>query len=54
MAGRILDAVAILLLLASLTGFLLWYALPKRRRLGVIGLIASVVLVAAFYVWLVP
>ena len=57
-AGRawqcVLDATAILLFLASLTGFLLWYALPKRRKLGLIGLAASIVLVIVFYLMLVP
>jgi uncharacterized protein len=48
------DATALLVLLASVSGFVLWYSLPKRRTLGLIGLVASVVMVCVFYFALVP
>lgn len=45
-AGRwwflLLDTTAILLALSCLTGIILWLALPHRRRLGLIGLLAAV------------
>jgi len=39
-----IDATAIFLLFASLTGVILWISLPKRRTLGIIALVASLIL----------
>jgi hypothetical protein len=48
-----LDLSAILLFLGSLSGILIWWALPRRRQWGVAALIGGTVIVAAVY-WLVP
>jgi hypothetical protein len=57
-AGRawsfVLDASAILLFLASLTGILMWFTLPKRRTLGMIALGAGVAVCLAIYAAWVP
>jgi hypothetical protein len=57
-AGRawslIIDVSAVLLLLGSLTGILMWYALPRRRKLGVMSLAAGVVVCVAIYLVWVP
>ncbi|MEO8479908.1 MAG: PepSY-associated TM helix domain-containing protein [Gemmatimonadota bacterium] len=50
----VLDASSILLLLASVTGIVMWLALPKRRQGGLIALGVSIALLAAVVVWLVP
>jgi uncharacterized protein len=50
----ILDATSILLVLASLTGIVLWQSLPKRRTLGVVALGVSIAGVLAVYATLVP
>jgi hypothetical protein len=42
-----IDATAIFLLFASLTGVILWISLPKRRTLGIIALAASLILCGA-------
>jgi hypothetical protein len=49
----VLDASAVLLFLGSLSGILIWWALPRRRKWGVAALIGGTVAVAAIY-WLVP
>ena len=49
----VLDVSAILLFLGSLTGILMWWALPRRRKWGVAALIGGAVLVGAVYA-LVP
>ncbi len=49
----LLDASALLLFLGSLSGILIWWALPRRRKWGVAALIGGTLVVAAFY-WLVP
>lgn len=49
-----LDVTSFLLLFASLSGFVLWYSLPKRRTLGLVGFAASIVLIVATYWWAVP
>jgi hypothetical protein len=50
----VLDLSAALLFLGSLSGILMWFALPRRRQWGVAALIGSIVLVGVIYVWLVP
>jgi hypothetical protein len=50
----VIDLSAILLFLGSLSGFLIWLALPRRRQWGVASLIGSIVVAGAIYVWLVP
>ncbi|MEI6739435.1 MAG: PepSY-associated TM helix domain-containing protein [Gemmatimonadaceae bacterium] len=49
----LLDASAALLFLGSLSGILIWWALPRRRKWGVAALIGGTVAVFAFY-WIVP
>lgn len=51
---RLLDAASIGLALISLTGLLFWFALPRKRRLGVAALLLGAVLTIALYVALVP
>jgi hypothetical protein len=50
----LIDGTAIFLVFASLSGLILWIALPKRRVLGIIALVLSVVLCGGCYIWLVP
>lgn len=50
----LLDVAAVLLVLASLTGIVLWQSLPKRRALGIIALVISVASVVVVYALLVP
>ncbi len=49
---RVVDATAILLVLISLTGLVLWMTLAKRRTLGLISLAVSVV-VCAGVLWII-
>jgi hypothetical protein len=51
---RFIDATSIVLCFASLSGLILWTALPKRRTLGLIALTLSISLCLACYFWLVP
>jgi hypothetical protein len=57
-AGRVwqllLDATAILLVLTCVTGLVLWQSLPKRRTVGLAGLVLSVVAVVSAYLLCVP
>jgi uncharacterized protein len=50
----VIDLSAALLFLGSLSGILMWLALPRRRKWGVVALIGSVVVAGMIYVWLVP
>ena len=50
----IIDMTAILLVFACVTGVILWISLPKRRTLGIVALVASIVLCAAGYFLLLP
>jgi hypothetical protein len=50
----VLDGSAVLLFLGALTGIMMWFALPRRRTLGVIALVASIVICGAVYVMFVP
>ena len=49
-----IDATAVFLLFGSVTGVILWISLPKRRKLGIIALVVSVILCLACYWWMVP
>jgi hypothetical protein len=51
---RFIDATAIFLLFAALSGVVLWISTKKRRRLGVIALIVSIVLCAGCYLFMMP
>ncbi|MES2123497.1 MAG: PepSY-associated TM helix domain-containing protein [Gemmatimonadota bacterium] len=50
----VLDASAILLLVGSVTGLLMWIGLPRRRRLGLVALIGSTVICLVIYLAFVP
>lgn len=50
----VIDVSAIVMLLSAVTGLILWFALPRRRRLGVIVLVLSLLLMAGVYWVLVP
>jgi hypothetical protein len=50
----VIDASAALILLASITGIILWIALPKRRKLGILALVLGTALTVALYLTLVP
>lgn len=50
----LIDISAILLVLISLTGIIMWIVLPKRRMLGIVSLVAGMVVSLAIYWWLVP
>jgi hypothetical protein len=50
----LIDGTAIFLLFASLSGLVLWIALPKRRTLGIIALALSIVLCGGCFLWLMP
>jgi len=49
----VLDVSAGLLFLGSLSGILIWWALPRRRKWGVAALVGGTIAVVAFYL-LVP
>ncbi len=49
----VIDLSAALLFLGSLTGILMWIALPRRRKWGVAALIGGTVVAGAIY-WMVP
>ena len=46
---RVIDATGLLLLIASLTGVLLWTTLPKRRKYGLLVLAVSLLMVGVVY-----
>lgn len=50
----VLDVSAILLFVGSLTGILMWFALPRRRKWGLAALLSSAVILAVIYLALVP
>jgi hypothetical protein len=52
--SAIIDASALLLLLGSLTGILMWFTLPRRRKLGILSLGAGIAICVAIYVVCVP
>jgi len=50
----VIDATAVLLVLGSLTGLILWISLPRRRALGIAALCVGLLGSAATYWLLVP
>ncbi len=50
----VIDAASIFLMFAALSGLILWISLPKRRKLGIITLIAGIALCLAVYWFFVP
>ncbi|MGN6368297.1 MAG: PepSY-associated TM helix domain-containing protein [Phycisphaerae bacterium] len=50
---RVVDAAAISLFLATLTGFVLFWTLPKRRRVGIIALAGGTLACMAIYMFCV-
>jgi len=50
----VIDASALLIVLASATGLILWLALPKRRKLGIAWLVVGVGASVGFYWMMVP
>jgi len=50
----VIDATAILLLLSSFTGLVLWLLVPKGRPLGIAALAACTVVCVAVYLVFVP
>ena len=50
----IIDASALLLLIGSLTGIFMWFTLPRRRKLGLISLVAGTAICAVIYFVWVP
>lgn len=53
-ARRLIDAMAILLASSALTGLILWTSLPKRRTLGLLALLTSLLVCGLVYIVLVP
>jgi hypothetical protein len=53
LGGLLIDLAAILLVLISLSGFLLWISLPKRRKLGIAALVFALGLlgISALYLF---
>ena len=52
--GWVIDFSAALIVLACLTGFVLWLALPKRRQLGIAFLVLGTLATMAAIFFLVP
>ena len=50
----LIDATAVLLLIGSITGILMWFALPRRRRLGLAALAVGTIVVAVVVILTVP
>jgi hypothetical protein len=50
----LIDVTSISLILASLTGLVLWTSLPRRRRVGLTSLVIGIVLFVAAYLLLLP
>ena len=50
----VIDATAVLLLLSSITGLVLWLLVPKWRPLGLASLAVSAVICGIIYFALVP
>ncbi len=51
---RIIDGVAIFLALSIISGGVMWWSLPKRRKIGLAALVAGGVLSLAVYFIMVP
>ncbi len=52
--GWLIDISAVLMVVACLTGLVLWITMPKRRQLGIAALVCGIVMVVALYVHGVP
>ncbi|MBL8526719.1 MAG: PepSY-associated TM helix domain-containing protein [Burkholderiales bacterium] len=52
--GWLMDISAVLIVIACLTGLVLWLTMPKRRQLGTAALLCGIVMAAALYVHGVP
>jgi hypothetical protein len=50
----VIDISGVLLLVASLSGILMWVALPRRRKWGVVSLLAGTLIMIAIVAWMVP
>lgn len=50
----VIDGTAILLVIGSLTGLILWISLPRRRAMGIVALSVGILCSAATYFFLVP
>lgn len=50
----VIDISGVLLFLASLSGIVMWVALPRRRKWGVVSLLVGTVLAVAIWLWMVP
>jgi hypothetical protein len=50
----VIDISAILILIACITGVVLWMALPKRRKIGIAAMLLGTLATLAIYAWLVP
>ena len=45
----VIDAVAVLMVVGALTGLMMWWHIPRRRRLGVISLLLGVLAGASIF-----
>lgn len=52
--GWLIDISAVLIVIACLTGLVLWITMPKRRQLGIAALVCGIVMAIALYVHGVP
>lgn len=52
--GVVIDVSAFLILIAAVTGVILWMVLPKRRTLGIVFLVVGTLVVIGIYFLLVP
>ena len=52
--GWLMDISAVLIVVACLTGLVLWLTMPKRRQIGTAALLCGIVMAAALYVHGVP
>lgn len=50
----VIDGTAVLLVLGSLTGLILWISLPRRRTLGIVALVVGIAASLSTYFFLVP
>lgn len=50
----VIDGTALLLVLGSLTGLILWISLPRRRALGIVALLVGIAASLSTYFYLVP
>jgi len=52
--GWVIDLSALLIVLACITGFILWLALPKRRKRGILYMLLGTAALFAVYYLLLP